>query len=62
MVSVLCLCAQKNFVICQFSQPKKLNILCQCCVGFHNPAGELHGSLYYNSLVYYVGEGSIQGE
>jgi hypothetical protein len=48
-------CTDKNFIlICQFSWPKKLNVLCHAPVCLHNPPGEFLAlqCRHYNILVF----------
>jgi hypothetical protein len=63
MMSALCSCAQERDLLSwQFTWLKEPNIFRQDCVSFHNPSGEfLRHQCRHNSLIYYVGEWSIQG-
>jgi hypothetical protein len=65
MVSVLCLCAQTRILFsCVSCFGQRNKIFCDTSVCLHNPCGEFLtlGCSHYNRVVYYVGEGSIQGE
>jgi hypothetical protein len=65
MVSVLCLCSQTEILMSSVNSHSIRNqriFYAKLVLVFIIHVGSLHGSSYDNSLVYYVGEVSIQGE